>query len=174
MEFSVNTDVDTQPLVNETGDNSSESRSADPDPELGAMQAVKPVRKSKSRVMLNFWLDATLLVTVLFIGWISAVLHIVFPAPTVADGWTLWGRTFNQWRDIQSTALCLCGLLALEHIVLHWTWICSTIATRIFRVKQRPDEGAQAIYGVGTFIVTMILVVGSVAVAMLSVQQPGI
>ncbi len=132
----------------------------------------KPTRKTKSRVMLNFWLDAALLVTVVGIGCISAVLHIVFPAPTTADGWILWGLSFDQWRDIQSTAICICALLALEHVVLHWNWVCSTIATRIFHVQKRPDEAAQAIYGVGTFIVMLMLILGCVVTAMLCVKQP--
>lgn len=133
-----------------------------------------PARKTKSRVILNFWLDALLLVTVVFIGWVSALLHIVFPAPTTADGWVLWGLTFDQWHNVQSTALCVCALLAVEHVVLHWNWVCSTIATKIFRVKNRPDEGIQALYGVGTFIVVMLIVFSGVIAAMLCVQQPGI
>lgn len=143
------------------------------EPDAPESEQPKPTRKTKSRVILNFWLDATLLVTVLFIGWVSAVLHIVFPAPTTADGWVLWGKTFDQWRDIQSTALCVCALLALEHVVLHWNWVCSIIATRIFRVQKRPDEGAQAVFGVGTFIVVLTIVFGGVIAAMLCVRQPG-
>lgn len=129
-------------------------------------------RKTKSRVILNFWLDALLLTTVVFIGWVSALMYIVFPAPTTADGWVLWGLTFDQWHDIQSSALCLCALLALEHVVLHWNWVCITIATRIFRVKSRPDEGAQAVYGVGTFIFVLMIVFGGVVAAMLCVRRP--
>lgn len=142
--------------------------------EPSPLERPQPARKTKSRVILNFWLDAMLLVTVVFIGWVSALLHIVFPAPTMADGWVLWGMTFDQWHNIQSTALCVCGLLAVEHVVLHWNWVCSTIATKIFRVKVRPDEGIQALYGVGTFIVVMLIVFSGVIVAMLCVQQPGV
>lgn len=134
---------------------------------------LEPRRKTKSRVILNFWLDAALLAMVVVIGWVSAVLHIVFPSPTMADGWILWGMTFDQWRDIQSTALCLCALLALEHVVLHWNWVCCILATRIFRVKSRPDEGAQALYGVGTFIGLMAIVFSSVVIAMVCVKRPG-
>lgn len=143
------------------------------EPHGAELEQPRPAPKKKSRVLLNFWLDATLLVTVLFIAWISTVLHLVFPAPTTADGWVLWGLSFDQWRDVQSTALCICALLALEHVVLHWNWVCSTIATRIFRVKKRPDEGSQAVYGVGTFIVVLTVVFGGVIAAMLTVRQPG-
>ncbi len=156
-----------------TTDDEAMSADAATEPEPTESAQTKTARKTKSRVILNFWLDATLLVTVLFIGWVSAVLHIVFPAPTTADGWVLWGLTFDQWRDIQSTALCICALLALEHVVLHWNWVRSTISTRVFRVKKRPDEGVQAVYGVGTFIVVLTIVFGGVIAAMLCVQQPG-
>ncbi len=150
---------------NRTFPTRTELQSMEPEP-------VKPVRKTKSRVILNFWLDAALLVTVAWIGCLSAVLHLVFPAPTTADGWILWGLSFDEWRDIQSTAMCLCALLALEHLVLHWNWVCSTIATRIFRVEKRPDEAAQAIYGVGTFVALLTLILGCVAAAMLCVTPP--
>lgn len=159
-----------EPTEQTTGDSTTVQTATEP--ASRDSEPAKPARKTKSRVILNFWLDAALLVTVLFIGWISAILHIVFPLPTTADGWILWGLSFDQWRDIQSTALCFCGLLALEHVVLHWNWVCSTIATRIFRVKSRPDEAAQAIYGVGTFIVAMTLIMGSVMAAMLCIKPP--
>lgn len=141
-----------------------ESNSRTPEP--------SPRRKSTSRVILNFWLDALLLVNVVVIGWVSAILQIAFPAPTVADGWKLWGLTFDQWRDIQSTALCCCGLLALEHLVLHWNWVCCTITTRILRVNTRPDEGVQALYGIGTFIAIITFVLCSVIFAMMCIQRP--
>lgn len=141
--------------------------------ERDTAQRPQTQRKKKSRVILNFWLDALLLVTVVFIGWVSALLHVVFPAPTKSDGWLLWGLSFDQWNDIRSTALCVCALLALEHVVLHWNWVCSTIATRIFRVKSRPDEGVQAVYGVGTFIVVLAIIFSGVVVGMLTVKQPG-
>jgi hypothetical protein len=142
--------------------------------DLQADPADRPqaARKTKSRVMLNFWLDALLLVNVVFIAWVSALIYIVFPAPTKADGWVLWGRTFDQWHDIQSTALCVCGLLAIEHIVLHWNWVCCTIAARILHSRNRPDESVQAVYGVGTFICVLIIVFSGVVAGTFCVQQP--
>lgn len=157
-------------LLSRESDLKPDTRS-EPDAEESGIQ--QPRRKGKSRVLLNFWLDALLLANVVVIGWVSAILHIVFPAPTNADGWILWGLTYDQWRDIQSTALCVCALLALEHLVLHWNWVCCTLATRILRAKTRPDEGVQALYGVGTFIGIMAFIFGSVVIAMMCVKQPG-
>ena len=40
--------------------------------------------------VINFWVDAGLLVLLVLLGWESAMLQILFPAPTLAAGWTLW------------------------------------------------------------------------------------
>ncbi|MBM4076781.1 MAG: hypothetical protein FJ267_14225 [Planctomycetes bacterium] len=130
-------------------------------------------RVMSSRALLNFWLDVVLFMAVVFIAWVSAVTYVVFLAPTSADGWKLWGMTFDQWNDLQASAMCVCGLLAIEHLVLHWNWVCSIIATKILRRKKGAiDEATQAIYGVGTFIVIVLLVLSSIVAASLSVQKP--
>jgi len=125
-----------------------------------------------SRTLLNFWLDATLLVAITFVGWVSVMMQVVFPAPTAAGGWELWGMSFNQWRDAQFISLCVCGLLALEHVVLHWKWVCNVITTQVLRIKDRPHEGSQAIYGVGTFIIILTLMMVGIIAALISVKRP--
>ncbi len=125
-----------------------------------------------SRTMLNFWLDAALLMSVLFLVWVSALLQMVFPAPTSAKGWELWGMSFNQWRDTQFFALCVSALLALEHVVLHWNWICGVIATKVLRIQKRPDEGVQSIYGVGAFIAVLFVMMSTIFAAIVTVKHP--
>jgi hypothetical protein len=132
----------------------------------------KPWWSRMSRSVVNFWLDAGLLAAVVFLGWVSTMLQIVFPPPTAADAWSLWGLSFNQWRDVQFYTLCGAGLLALEHVVLHWNWVCNVIAVQILRRKSRPDEGNQAIYGVGAFILLVTLMMGGFVAALLSVKRP--
>jgi hypothetical protein len=121
---------------------------------------------------VNFWLDAALFVNLVVIMWVSALLHMVFPAPTEAAGWTLWGLSYNDWHSVQFYALCVFALLAVEHLVLHWNWVCSVIATRIVRSSSRPDEGVQAAYGISTFIGTMILTMAILLAALATVRQP--
>lgn len=146
-------------------------------PELG-VQPVNPNARPKeaqgkvSMASINFWLDAGLFVNLIFIMWVSAVLQFVFPAPTESARWSLWGLTYNEWRNIQFASLCLFALLAVEHLVLHWNWVCSIVATRVLRTRNRPDEGEQAVYGVGTFIAVLVLVMVSVLAAMATVVQP--
>jgi hypothetical protein len=133
----------------------------------------QPVARRKfSMAILNFWLDLALLVNLLFVGWVSAVMRVVFPAPTSADGWMLWGMTFNRWSDMQFFGLCSLGLLVIEHLVLHWNWVCSLVATKILRAQKRPDEANQAVFGVGTFITVLMVMLGGLIAAMLNVHHP--
>lgn len=131
-----------------------------------------PSRRKLSMALVNFWLDAALFLAILFLVWVSVMLQVVFPAPTSAAGWQLWGLSFDQWRDAQFYSLCGCALLALEHLVLHWNWVCAVLATQILRLKARPDEGSQAVYGVATFILILLAMMAGIIAAILSVQSP--
>lgn len=130
----------------------------------------KPQKVSKA--IINFVLDAVLLIAAVFLLWVSVMMRMMFPAPTSADGWTLWGLSYNRWHDVQFSTLCVVALLALEHLVLHWNWVCGIIATKILRVKNRPDEANQAVYGVATFITLLLILLAGLAAAMLAVQKP--
>jgi hypothetical protein len=122
--------------------------------------------------VINFWVDAGLLVLLVLLGWESVMLQIVFPAPTLAAGWTLWTLTFDQWRDIQFATLCSLALAILVHLMLHWNWICSVIATQIVQTRSRPDEGMQTIYGVATLLAVLHIIVAGVILALVFVRRP--
>lgn len=151
-------------------DSSSDTESEDPAQAVAAPK--KPARRKTPMTLINFWLDAALLLSVVFLVWVSVMMVVVFPDPTTADGWKLWGLTFDQWRDAQFSSLCVSALLALEHLVLHWNWVCGVIATKILRVKNRPDEGIQAVYGVATFIGIALVVLATIIAAILTVERP--
>jgi len=129
-------------------------------------------RRRLSLTVVNFWLDATLLVLLSVLGWLSAILQFVFPDPTVADGWTLWGLTYDQWHDVQFGSLCLLGFGVLIHVMMHWNWVCSVVATQIVRTRQRPNDAMQTIYGVATLIVILHVIAAGVIAAMLCVRRP--
>jgi hypothetical protein len=134
-----------------------------------AAPAAKKSQGKTSMAVINFWLDAALFVDMIFIMWVSVLMQFVFPPPTEAAGWSLWGLGFNDWRNVQFGALCVFALLAVEHVVLHWNWVCTVIATQVLRSKIRPDEGSQAVYGVGTFIVILVFVMATLLAATASV-----
>jgi hypothetical protein len=129
-------------------------------------------RRRLSLTVVNFWLDAMLLVLLSVQGLLSAILQFVFPDPTIADGWTLWGLTYDQWHDVQFGSLCLLAFGVLIHVMMHWNWVCSVIATQIVRTRQRPDEAMQTIYGVATLIVILHAIAVGVIAAMLCVRRP--
>lgn len=135
--------------------------------------AVEPKARGKmSLAVLNFWVDAALFVLIIFVMWVSVLLQVIFPPGTAAGGWKLWGFGYDQWRNIQFGALCAFALLAIEHLVLHWNWVVSIIATKILRTKNRPDEGLQVVIGVGTFITILLTMMVSLLTAMFMVQSP--
>lgn len=125
-----------------------------------------------SRTMLNFLIDSFLLLSAIAMGWVTVMLMVVFPIPTRTEGWKLWGMDYNQWRQVHFGLFVLTGLLALEHLVLHWKWVCGVIVTKILKLDKRPDEGIQAVYGVGAFIGTLMLMGALVLIAKLSVAMP--
>jgi hypothetical protein len=129
-------------------------------------------RKRISTTVFNFWVDACLLMVLSALGWVSVTLQVAFPAPTAAAGWTLWGLTYDQWRDIQFGMLSVFAGGILLHLMLHWKWVCSVMATQILRTKSRPDDGIQTIYGVATLIVILHVIAAGVLAAMLCVHRP--
>ena len=141
-------------------------------PAPAAMAAPQKGRRRISISVINFWLDALILVILSLLGWVSATLQVVFPPPTRADGWTLWTLTFDQWRDIQFGILCAFALGILLHVMMHWNWICSVIAAQIVRSRSRPDEGMQTIYGVIILIFLLHVIAFGVGAAMYCVHRP--
>ena len=136
-------------------------------------EAPKPRGKRRvSMSVVNFWLDVTILAALLLLIWEAATLQFVLPAPTLSGGWTLFGLTYDQWRDIQFATLCTFSLGILIHLMLHWNWVCSVIATQILKDRERPDEGMQTIYGVATLIVLLHLVGAGIVLALFFVHQP--
>ena len=84
----------------------------------------------------------------------------------------MWGLDYDRWHDVQFAILCLFAAGIVLHVMMHWNWVCSVIATQIVRARQRPDEGMQTIYGVATLIVLLHLIGAGVIAAMFGVHQP--
>lgn len=100
--------------------------------------------------MINFWLDVVLLVLFLIQAWMLTVLAVVFPRGGV--GWTIWGATVSDWLDGLFTTFCIFAVAVVVHVMLHWTWICGTISTRLLGWKMGKDDGSQTLIGVGCLI----------------------
>lgn len=137
-----------------------------------------PVSPAKSggwnRTKVNFWLDAVLLIAFMALCGVSVVLRFVFPKPTAAAGWRLWGLAYDQWVDVQFGALALIALGIMIHVMLHWTWVCGVVVNHILRADRRhaADDGVRTIYGVGLLIVLLNVFGALIAAAALMIRAP--
>jgi hypothetical protein len=130
-----------------------------------------------SRTALNFALDALLLTITVALLFVSAVLRFVFPLPTEASGWELWGHGYDGWANVQFGLLCLIAMAILLHVMLHWSWVCSVALTRLAGKSAKEaklDDGTRTIYGVGLLIVLLTMIGICVAVASLTIHSPAV
>ncbi len=126
-----------------------------------------------SRSWINFWLDALLLFVFCSLIAISVIVRFVFPPPLETKGWSLWGAGFEQWLSFQFGLVATLALGVLLHVMLHWSWVCGLLATKLARSKKvKIDDGLQTIYGVGLLIVVLTVFGVFLAAAQLSIRRP--
>lgn len=146
-------------------------RSMEPDRE-----ATKPgpaARGGLSWSEINFLLDVLLLVLFVALCAAAVIVRFVFPPGPAAKGWMLWGFDYDAWGGIQFGLLAVLAGGILVHVMLHWSWVCNLLASRLGGRKARVDEGVQTIYGVGLLIVLLNVIGITVAAAKLMIQGPG-
>uniref|UniRef100_A0A7C2NXT6 DUF4405 domain-containing protein n=1 Tax=Schlesneria paludicola TaxID=360056 RepID=A0A7C2NXT6_9PLAN len=138
-----------------------------------ANESAAPSRPSfwtRHKTLVNFWLDAALLVLFLLQAWMLTVLAVVFPRG--ATGWTIWGGTPDDWLAGLFATWCTFALGVLVHIMLHWTWICGTVATRLLGRKATKDDGSQTLIGVGLLILLLHVLAAAVLAARVCLKSP--
>jgi len=146
-------------------------------PAFRAAVTAPPPKAARNRVSvsaINFWLDALLLAILVSFVWVAAVLRFVFPAPTTAAGWKLYGWTYDQWSDFQFACLCIMGMAVLIHVMMHWNWVCSVLTVHVLKTKNRIDDGMQTIYGVGVLIVLLHVIFAGIIAANYFIVRPPI
>lgn len=126
-----------------------------------------------SRTLINFLLDAVLLVAFCTLAYAAVIVRFVFPAGPEAAGWSLWSLNYDQWANIQFALVAILALGILLHVMLHWSWVCGVLATRLAGDKKaKIDDGSQTLYGVGLLIVLCNILGVAIAVAALSIRPP--
>ena len=126
-----------------------------------------------SRTSINFLLDSFLLTVFATLTCTAVIVRFVFPPGIDARGWHLWGLNYDQWATVQFAILAILALGILIHVMLHWSWVCGVIATRLTRDKKAKfDDGTQTLYGVGLLIVIFNLLGLAIAAAALSIHGP--
>ncbi len=128
-----------------------------------------------SRTVVNFFLDATLLLLLAMLAATAVVVQYVFPPGTSSAGWMLWGYSYNAWSRMHFGLTCVFALGVLVHVMLHWTWVCGVVFGKLLRRKDRLadlDDGIRTLYGVATLITILVLIGIFVAAANLAIEPP--
>jgi hypothetical protein len=126
-----------------------------------------------SRTLLNFLLDATLLAAFCVLIFSAVIVRFIFPPGPTALGWHLWSLSYDQWASLQFAMVAVLALGVLIHVMVHWSWVCGVVATRVTRNKKaKIDDGTQTLYGVGLLLVIFNLLGLAIAAAALSIQSP--
>lgn len=103
---------------------------------------------------------------------VAVIVRFVFPPALDSHLWRLWGRTYDDWANLQFSLVAALALGILVHVMLHWSWVCGLIATRLARNKKsKIDDGLQTLYGVGFLIFVLTLIGCLVAAAQLSIVR---
>ncbi len=129
-----------------------------------------------SKTVVNFWVDLTLLLVLAALSAVAVVVQFVFPRAAAAEAWTIWGYSYHAWSRFQFglTGVFLLGVLL--HVMLHWTWVCGVVVSKIWRRKGpvvQPDDGIRTLYGVATLVVFLATVGAVVAAAAFAMHGPG-
>ena len=124
-----------------------------------------------TRTLINFILDTTLLLTFCALIFSSIITRFVFSPGPDAKGWHLWNLSYDQWASVQFATVAVLALGILVHVMLHWSWVCGVVATRLARDKKaKLDEGLQTIYAVGLLILIFNVLGLAIAIAALTIR----
>lgn len=126
-----------------------------------------------SRTIINFFLDTALLIAFAALTGTAVIVRFVFPPGPDARGWLLWGMNYDQWSSLQFGFVAVLALGVLIHVMLHWSWVCGVISSRVARGKKtKLDDGTQTLYGVGLLIVIFNVLGLAIAAAAISITGP--
>jgi hypothetical protein len=128
-----------------------------------------------SRAAWHFIVDVSLLLGLLTLLAASAVLQFVFPPPTEAAGWALWGWGYTRWSDIRFVSLCVFVLTTVVHLMLQWNWVCNFVVSRVswlLRRKVTVAPAVRTVYGVALLITILTLLGTLLVVAEFTVRAP--
>ncbi|GIX05557.1 MAG: hypothetical protein KatS3mg114_1426 [Planctomycetaceae bacterium] len=125
---------------------------------------------SRYLVLINFWLDACLLLLFLVQCWILTVLVAVFPRGELRA--TVWGQPFYVWLDALGSVMGVFALGIVLHVMLHWSWVCGTFVTRLCGRRAPRDDGTHTLIGVGLLVLLVHFLAAAVLAARVGLHVP--
>ncbi len=127
-------------------------------------------------VNFRFLVDVILFIAFLALLWTQSLTTFIFPSGTEADGWILWGLTYDEWTMVSFGCLVVFTIGVLVHLILQWRWVCNFISTRMVPRKDGErvilPDGIKTLYGVGTLIAVLTTLGMLLAVAEIMIQEP--
>ncbi|HMO87296.1 MAG TPA: DUF4405 domain-containing protein [Lacipirellulaceae bacterium] len=125
-----------------------------------------------TKTEVNFWLDAVLLVLFSLLCWAAVVVRFVFPPGPMAAEWVLWGWGYQQWANLQFGLLCALAAAVLLHVMLHWSWVCGVVSSKLRQRATAQSDGSRTLWGVALLLVVVHAIAAGTAAAALCVQGP--
>lgn len=129
-----------------------------------------------SKPAINFIVDALALVAFVADVATAFMLVAVFSPARRTAGWTLWGMSFDGWFRVHIGAVVGFAVVALVHVILHWPWVCSFVATRWARFRSKPvampPDGIRTIYGVMLLVGVILTLAVFIGAAEFSIRAP--
>lgn len=111
----------------------------------------------------------------MFVLTLTAIVQFILPDGLKAPGWTLWSLNRTAWQRIQAGSIAVFGLLVLLHLILHWSWVCSFVSSRLSKALGRPvsvNESSRTIWGVATLIFVLTCMAAVLMAAEFCVVRP--
>lgn len=104
-----------------------------------------------------------MLVAFMVVLTLAAIVQFVFSAGGSAAGWSLWSHDRSDWQTALSVSIAVFGLLVLLHLILHWSWVCTFVTSRLSKATGRRTvltESARTLWGV-TLLIAILTVMGA-------------
>jgi hypothetical protein len=130
---------------------------------------------ASSRAIVNWFLDLALALSLLAAIWTAALLQFVFPAGAEGDGWSLLGWSKPHWSTFHFACLFFFTVLALVHVMLHWSWVCGIVAQQLSKRSGRKivfEDSMQTLVGVALLVAALHVLGGLLIAAMLLIREP--
>lgn len=133
-----------------------------------AVEASGPRRsKGLSRNAINFIVDAILLVSLMSVLFFSLVLTFVLPMGAKAAGYSIWGVDRDGWVNLLNANIYIFSVLVLLHLILHWSWVCMFVSSRLGKALGRRfviDDAAKTVWGVAGLVAVLgVILIGIIA-----------
>ena len=126
------------------------------------------------RSTLNFLVDTAALLGILVLVATGLMIRFVLPPGTGGrhdgHGLQLWGMGRHDWGDVHFWTSIVVIALLLIHVVLHWSWVCTTLGG-LCGVEGAARSGKRNVYGVGCLAILIFLFGGFIWYANSVVQE---